>query len=99
AWLTPLLAANPQHTEALWRVGQSEVAAGRRADGLRHLERAAESDPGDVAALSAYAAALLLEGRDRDAQAILDHALGLELTPAESELLDRLVQPDGDGAP
>ncbi len=99
AWLTPLLAANPQHTEALWRVGQSEVAAGRRADGLRHLERAAESDPGDVAALSAYAAALLLEGRDRDAQAILDHALGLELTPAESELLDGLVQPDGDGAP
>lgn len=97
AWLAPLLAANPQHTEALWRVGQSEVAGGRRADGLRHLERAAESDPGDVAALAAYAAALLLEGRDGDAQAIIDHALGLELTPAESELLDGLARPEGEG--
>jgi len=96
AWLAPLLAANPQHTEALWRVGQSEVAGGRRADGLRHLERAAASDPGDVAALSAYAAALLLEGRDGDAQAIIDHALGLDLTPAESALLDGLSRPGGD---
>lgn len=93
AWLAPLLAANPQHTEALWRIGQSEISGGRRADGLRHLERAAESDPGDVAALSAFAAALLLEGRDDDAQAIIDHARGLDLTPEEAALLEGLGGP------
>lgn len=92
-WLAPILEINPQHTEALWRLGQSEFAGGRRADGLRHLARAAESDPGDVSALAAYAAALLLDGRDGEASDIIEHARGLELTPAEAALLEGLTEP------
>ena len=97
-WLAPLLRAYPQHTEALWRTGQSELAGGRRVDGMAHLARAAESDPGDVPALAAYAAALLLEGRDGDAEAIIEHALGLNLTEAEAALIRGVRVPSAGGS-
>ena len=97
-WLAPLLRAYPQHTEALWRTGQSELAGGRRVDGMAHLARAAESDPGDVPALAAYAAALLLEGRDGDAEAIIEHALGLNLTEAEAALIGGVRVPSAGGS-
>lgn len=92
-WLAPVLRTNPQHTEALWRTGQSEFAGGRRADGLGHLARAAESDPGDVAALAAYAAALLMVGRAEEADAVIEHGRGLDLTAAEAALLEGVVVP------
>ncbi len=92
-WLAPVLRANPQHTEALWRTGQSEFAGGRRADGLGHMARAAESDPGDVAALAAYAAALQLDGRAGEAEVVIEHARGLDLTAAESALLEGVAMP------
>jgi len=101
-WLEPLVRARPQHTEALWRLGQCEFAAGRRAAGLRHLTQAAESDPGDVAALAAFAAALSLAGRSEEAAAVVEHARGLGLTPAEQALIDGVAPapggPSGAGA-
>ena len=95
-WLAPILEAYPQHTEALWRLGQSEFAGGQRADGLRHLARAAESDPGDVAALVAYATGLSLAGRAAEAEAVIEHTNALDLTPAEQALLEGLTGRNGD---
>ena len=92
-WLELVVRERPQHTEALWRLGQSEFAGQQRAAGLRHLAEAAESDPGDVPALAAYAAALSSSGRTREAEAVLDHARGLTLSPGEAALLDALAEP------
>lgn len=87
-WLAPVVRRDPQHTEALWRLGSALRAGAEPGRGLELLRRAAESDPGDVAALVAYASALASDGRSDEAQAVLEHARSLELSEAEAALVE-----------
>jgi len=86
-WLEPVVKHDPQWTEALWRLGEARALGGRFTRGLALLERAAESDPGDVAALAAYARGLVGAARIDEATAIIEHARSLDLTPEEQALI------------
>ncbi|MEM1450476.1 MAG: hypothetical protein AAGI22_15265 [Planctomycetota bacterium] len=90
-WLAPVVRRDPQHTEALWRLGAALRAGIEPGRGLEFLRRAAESDPGDVAALVAYAGGLVADGLVEDARAILEHARSLELTEEETALVDEVA--------
>ena len=46
-----------------------------------------------MAALAAYAAALLMVGRAEEADAVIEHGRGLDLTAAEAALLEGVVVP------
>ena len=86
-WLEPVVRHDPQWTEALWRLGEARTLGGRSVRGLELLERAAETDPGDIAALAAYARGLMGAGRTDDAMAIIEHARSLDLTAAEQAVI------------
>ena len=63
---------DPLHTRALTLLGNAQLAAGFQARAVQTLEQAAQSDPGDEAALRAFAAALTETGQAGRARAILD---------------------------
>lgn len=87
AWLRPVVLQNPESTEGLRRLGEALFVQGDRKAGLDYLERAARSDPGDVEALLSLGRGLIAAEELNRAAAVIDHVLGLELTPFENSAL------------
>lgn len=71
-WLTAIVRDDPLHTRALTLLGSAQLSAGYQARAVATLEQAASSDPGDEAALRAFAEALTQTGQAGRARTILD---------------------------
>ncbi|QDV09820.1 hypothetical protein Poly30_53800 [Planctomycetes bacterium Poly30] len=71
-WLTAVVREDPLHTRALTLLGKAQLSAGFQARAVDTLEQAAQSDPGDEAALRAFAEALTATGQAGRAREILD---------------------------
>ncbi len=71
-WLRTVVRADPLHTRALTLLGEAQLAAGLTSAAVATLGDAASSDPGDEAAMRAFAAALTQSGQTGRAREILD---------------------------
>jgi tetratricopeptide (TPR) repeat protein len=72
AQLSAALARRPAHPEVHWLLGWAELQAGERGLAREHLEAAVAGRPASVEAARYLALLDLLEGRSRDAAALLD---------------------------
>jgi tetratricopeptide (TPR) repeat protein len=86
-----IISAQPDHVEALHRLGVLEAQRGRLDEGYRLISRALRIEPGS--ALAHFHAAIVLYGLKRLEEALssYDRALALKPDYAEALVMDRVL--------
>lgn len=89
-WLEPYVARAPQATEALRRIGEAHLAAGRVTSAVDWLRRAASSDPTDALSLIGLGRAQLATGDGAALEPLIERVRALDLTRDEAAALEEL---------